>query len=106
MDIWVAVNKENSTKLVRMLIEFGMPENALSEAMFLEKKRVIRMGVPPVRIELLTGISGVDFATCFKRREVVVIDGIQVNIISLEDLKANKKAAGRHGDLKDLERLP
>ncbi|MBI3335079.1 MAG: hypothetical protein HY001_01100 [Candidatus Portnoybacteria bacterium] len=64
------------------------------------------MGVPPLRIELLTTISGVEFEECFSARTVGVIDGIEVNLISLRHLKLNKKASGRHKDLEDLEHLP
>ena len=56
-------------------------------------------------IELLTTISGVDFEACYARRVVDVLDGVQVNLISLDDLKANKKEAGRYKDLDDLEHL-
>jgi hypothetical protein len=63
------------------------------------------MGLPPLRIELLTSISGVNFTDCFSRRIVTKIDDIRVNIISLADLKTNKKASGRHSDLNDLEHL-
>ena len=64
------------------------------------------MGVPPLRIELSTTISGVAFGACYKARVSEVIDGIKVNIINLADLKKNKKASGRFRDLDDLERLP
>ena len=64
------------------------------------------MGVPPVRIEVITSASGVDFKECYARRAAVVLEGISVNFISLEDLKRNKREAGRHKDLEDLEHLP
>jgi len=64
------------------------------------------MGVPPVRIEVITGASGVEFDECYKRREIVEIDDIPVNFISLDDLKLNKRAAGRHKDLDDIEHIP
>ena len=71
-----------------------MPENKLA-----------RMGVPPFRIERLTTISGVGFEECFAERVIDQIDGIDVNLISLKHLKANKKASGRLKDLSDLEHL-
>jgi hypothetical protein len=74
--------------------------------MFLQEKQVIRMGVPPLRIELVTSISGVKFDECYARRVTQVIDGVEVDIIALEDLKTNKKASGRLKDLNDLEHLP
>ena len=67
---------------------------------------MIRMGVPPVRIDIATTISGVSFAECYAARVVDVLDEVDVNLISLPHLKANKKAAGRHKDLDDLENLP
>ena len=106
MDIWVAVDKDNAAKTAAVLCEFGMPEKDVSDTLFLEKNQIIRMGFPPVRIEVLTGVSGVNFDDCFNRRKSVDIDGIGVNLISVEDLKKNEKAAGRHQDLQDLEHLP
>lgn len=106
MDIWIAVDTSNARKAATVLREFGMPEDLVTEALFLEKDKVIRMGVPPVRIEVITGASGVNFSECYSRREVVEIDGVHVNFICLEDLKMNKKASGRHKDLEDLEHLP
>ncbi len=72
----------------------------------LNSHKVIRMGVPPVRLEVITSASGVDFNECYSNREVVEIEGIQINLISLQDLKKNKRAAGRHKDLEDIEHLP
>jgi len=106
MDVWIAVNESNAEKMVSVLSDFGMPKKALSKKLFLEKDKIIRMGVPPVRIEIITGASGVDFAECYSRRESIDIDGVTVNIISLNDLRTNKKATGRHKDLEDLEHLP
>jgi predicted nucleotidyltransferase len=66
---------------------------------------MFRMGVPPIRIEILSSVSGIDFASAFSRRSRQMIDGIEVNVVALEDLKANKKASGRLKDLADLEKL-
>ncbi len=74
--------------------------------MFLQEDKIIRLGIPPVRIEIVTGASGVNFEACYSRREVIEVDGIPVNFISLHDLKTNKRACGRHKDLDDLEHLP
>lgn len=106
MDIWIAVSDANAEKVVAAVSDFGMPKESLSRELFLEKNKIIRMGVPPVRIELITGASGVDFAECYKRCETVNIDDLVVNIISLNDLKMNKRAAGRHKDLEDIEHIP
>ena len=106
MDVWIAVSESNAQKAAIVLRDFGMPEEDVSKRLFLERDKVVRMGVPPVRIEVITGASGVDFAECYSRREAIEIDGIPVNFISLEDLKENKRASARHKDLEDLEHLP
>jgi len=106
MDVWIAVNKENAEKATVVLHAFGMAGPEVTSALFLEPGKIIRMGLPPVRIEILTGASGVDFSQCWSRRILVQIDDIPVSLISLDDLKTNKKASGRHKDLEDLEHLP
>ena len=63
------------------------------------------MGVPPVRLEITTSISGVEFEECYRTRIVDDLDGIEVNIIDLENLKKNKKASGRPKDIADLNKL-
>jgi len=106
MDVWIAVDESNAEKAASVLREFGMPEEAVSKELFLDRDKVIRMGVPPVRIEVITGASGVGFVECYSRREEIELDGIPVNFISLEDLRANKRACGRYKDLEDLQHLP
>lgn len=106
MDIWIAANPENAEKVVAALKEFGFDEPGLSAELFVKESQMVRMGKPPVRIEIATTISGVAFHECFKERVVDELGGTEVNIISLPHLKANKKAAGRHRDLDDLENLP
>ena len=106
LDIWIAANQTNAAKITHALVEFGMPEDEINNNLFVAKDKIIRMGVPPVRIEVITGVSGVEFVDCYSRREIVDIDGIPVNFISLADLKTNKKAAGRHKDLEDIQHLP
>ena len=106
LDLWIAVQPENAGRVVIALQEFGFDVPELNADMFLDKGRIIRMGVPPLRIELLTSISGVDFNDCYRARNQIVIDGVEISIISFEYLKQNKQAAGRHKDLDDLENLP
>ena len=74
--------------------------------LFLKKENIVRMGIAPMRIEVFTTISGVDFEDCFQQRIVDEVDGIEVSIIGLKQLKINKKASGRHKDLDDFENLP
>jgi hypothetical protein len=87
LDIWVATHDENATRLVDSLRRFGFDVPELNKSLFQNPKHVVRMGVPPVRLEILSSI-----------------DGVEVDVISLVDLK--KRASGRHQDLTDLEKLP
>ena len=106
MDIWVAIHPRNAEKMVEVIREFGFAVDSLSAELFLKENNVIRMGVPPFRIEVLTTISGVSFEECYKERTTDILDEVEVNLISLKHLKANKKASGRLKDLTDLEYLP
>ena len=106
MDVWVAISAENASKLVDVFRRFGMRDARLRPYLFLQRGKIIRMGVPPMRIEVLTEIDGVSFAECYAAREVATLDGQKVNLISLRHLRANKRASGRHRDLDDLDHLP
>jgi hypothetical protein len=106
MDIWIAVHPANAGRVVAALKEFGFDLPDLSPELFLRPWQIIRLGVPPVRIEIATTISGVDFAECYADRVEDTLDGVPVNLIDLDHLKLNKKASGRHQDLADLEHLP
>jgi hypothetical protein len=106
MDVWVAAHPANASRIVVALKEFGFDLPDLSAELFLRPWQIIRLGVPPVRIEIATTISGVDFAECYAARVEDTLDGVPVNLISLKDLKRNKQASGRHQDLADLEHLP
>lgn len=106
IDIWVARNPQNAEKLVAVLKEFGFNVPELTPALFLEENQVIRMGVPPFRIEIMTSASGVVFGECYTARMRAVIGDLEVNLISLSHLKTNKRATGRYKDLDDLEHLP
>jgi hypothetical protein len=106
MDIWVAVHPANADRIVAALKEFGFDLPELSPELFLRPWQIIRLGVPPVRIEIATTISGVDFAECYVQRVQDTLDGVPVSLIGLDHLKRNKKVSGRHQDLADLEHLP
>lgn len=106
MDIWVAIESDNAQKIVNALKTFGFDHPELNTSLFLDEKKIIRMGHPPMRLEITTSISGVDFNECYKSRIVDTIDGIEVSLIDLQNLKKNKKASGRTKDIADIEKLP
>lgn len=106
LDIWIAIRPANAERMVAVLREFGLETSSITPELFLKEKNVVRMGVPPLRLEVLTTISGVTFEACYRERLVVQFDEVEANLINLSDLRRNKKASGRHKDLDDLEHLP
>jgi hypothetical protein len=105
MDVWIECSQTNAQRMVAALKAFGFGVPDLKEELFSTFGFVVRMGVVPNRLEILTKLSGVTFEECYPAREKVRIDGIMVNVISLGHLKKNKRASGRTKDLEDLEHL-
>jgi hypothetical protein len=103
IDIWIAVHSQNAERVTSALKAFGF--TAAESSLFLEPGKMIRLGVPPLRIEFVTAISGVGFEECYASKVETEIDGVPVKLIDLNHLKANKLAAGRFKDLNDLEQL-
>jgi hypothetical protein len=106
MDIWVSQSPENAGRVVAAIRAFGFDTPNLTEDLFLQRRRIVRMGHPPIRIEVMNEIDGVTFEECRPAAILAYLDGIQVPIISLADLKRNKLASGRPKDLDDLQQLP
>jgi hypothetical protein len=105
MDLWVGNDPANAAKLGRALARFGFRDAEITSGRFLKPDCVFRIGHPPLQIGLLTEISGRDFADCYSRRQILLRDGIEISVIASDDLKINKRAAGRAKDLSDLESL-
>lgn len=105
MDIWIAATPPNAQRTASVLRAFGFDSENL-ETLCMTANKVIRMGVPPIRIEVLTNIDGVEFELCYARKLSPEIDGVTVSMISLDDLKTNKRASARTNDLDDLAHLP
>jgi len=105
MDIWFAISPQNAINLYNVFIEFGMTDPSLSPDTFLQPKKIIRMGLPPIRIEVMGEIDGVNFEDCYKNKVIAEIDNEQIPLISKSFLLKNKRASGRHKDLDDVENL-
>jgi predicted nucleotidyltransferase len=105
IDIWVGMDAENATKIIKALEQFGFASLGLQTSDFTAPDQIVQLGYPPNRIDLITTTPGVDFDTCHAARVPTEIDNVQVNFIDLENLKRNKRAVGRHQDLADIENL-
>lgn len=105
IDIFVEISKSNARKLVQVFKDFGYDTPNLREEMFLNRGKIIRIGAPPNRLEILLGISGVSFDECYRNRVVCQAEGVKVNFISRELLLQNKTSSGRPKDFVDVEHL-
>lgn len=105
LDIWVRPSRDNAPKVLRALVEFGAPLQDLSEEDLTTPGTVFQIGVPPLRIDLLTAIDGVEFEAAWPDRVQVTLGDASVPVLSRHHLIANKKASGRLQDLADVERL-
>ena len=105
LDVWVHNSSQNSVRVVEALRKFGAPleHDGISAETFAEKQVVYQIGIAPVRIDILTEITGVEFGGAWKKRVASTFFGVPVHFISLDDLIANKQALGRSSDLKDLK---
>ncbi len=104
LDVWVHNSSQNSTRVVGALKKFGAPleKDGITAETFTEKQVVYQIGVAPVRIDILTEITGVEFPDAWQNRIEGTIFGVPVHFISRDHLLANKRALGRSSDLKDL----
>jgi hypothetical protein len=105
LDFWIGTDVINARRVLSALDQFGFGALGIGLEDLTTSDRVIQMGFPPRRIDLLTSIDGVDFAPAFARRVTVDVDGQSLNFISLNDFKTNKRTTGRHKDLADLDAL-
>ena len=70
MDIWIAISPENADKMIKLLKEFSFDVPGLTADLFMKKRQVVRMGMPPIRIEVITDISGVSFDECYNKKVI------------------------------------
>lgn len=105
LDIWVRPCNENATNVLAALAEFGAPLHDLTAQDLTTAGTVFQIGVPPIRIDIITEIDGVPFESAWPDRIDVRLQGTSVPVLSRHHLIANKKAAGRLQDLADLEHL-
>ena len=104
LDVFVECSEENAEKLKSACSQFGLGDSVTKET-FLEPGRILRFGVPPMRLEILNEISGVTFEECWETKESIDIDDCSVHAISLPCLLKNKKSSGRTKDQMDVEEL-
>lgn len=105
LDVWVGTQGENPARVWNALREFGAPLEQLSIDDLRESNLIYQMGVVPLRIDIITSVEGLRFDDCWSRRIVARYEGLDIPVIGLDDLIANKRAVGRPRDLVDAELL-
>jgi hypothetical protein len=105
IDIWVEPTLENSRLVYRALATFGAAVDQITPDTFMENGIVFQIGVAPRRIDIITGISGVEFDSAYTHRQTIDLDGLAVPVLSHSDLIRNKRASGRPKDYLDADRL-
>ncbi len=104
LDVWVATDPENAARVEQTVRGFGFGR-LFKAGDFSKPGYAVQLGRQPYRIDILTSIEGVDFATAYKRRKVIKAGGLVLRFIALHELLVNKRATGRRHDLDDAEKL-
>ncbi len=105
LDIWIDLSDDNAEKMVNVINDFGMASLGLQKIDFLQKGGITQIGYPPLRIDILNEIDGVDFSAAYSNKLIIDIEGLQANYIGLNDLIKNKQTSGRKQDLTDVNAL-
>lgn len=107
LDVWIAADPANAERVWSGLMRFGAPVAALgvSRDDLTQPDRVVQIGLPPRRIDILTSISGVAFDEAWPERVTHEVDGLVVPFLGRAALVRNKRATGRTKDQADLEAL-
>lgn len=105
IDLWIKSSSENADRVWAALTRFGASLSDLSKQDFVRPDTVVQLGVTPRRIDILTGITGVDYESAARAKVVIEIEGIKVPVIGLAHLIQNKNAVARPQDAADVARL-
>ena len=105
LDIWINISDQNAEKLLIVIKEFGLASLGLEKADFLNSGYITQIGYPPLRIDILNNIDGLEFKEAIKNKESIDVDGLLINYIGLHDFITNKKASGRSQDLTDIKEI-
>lgn len=105
IDFFIEPTHSNADKIIKVLIEFGLPEEQLDRTLFMSEGNFFKLGRPPWRIDLITSIAGVSFDSLYQNACVVLMNNHSVPVISRDDLITVKSIAGRPQDLLDIEKL-
>jgi hypothetical protein len=105
LDIWIDISESNAQKMLLVIEDFGFASLNFEKEDFLRENLINQLGYPPLRIDILTSIDGINFIDAYPQKQVIVIEDFTANYIGLNDLIQNKNASGRQQDLVDVNTL-
>ena len=105
IDFLIRPTKENASRIVDVVERFGLEESESLKTTLIQPDKIIQIGRPPNRIDILTSASGVDFQQAWDQSVLSNLDGLPVRFPDLETLLKNKRASARIKDLADVEEL-
>ena len=105
LDVWVDATPENAARVLSALEQFGAPTAQVSAEDFSRPGSVFQMGLPPVRIDVLTELTGLTFSEAWSSRTQAAFGPVVADVIGREAFIRNKRATGRARDLGDIEAL-
>lgn len=105
IDILLDGRGENLDRAARAVARFGAPEHVVSAIRSMADGDIVFLGQPPLRVDFLRSIDGVESGDVFAQAAMAEVDGVRVKVISLGHLITNKRAAGRPQDLVDADFL-
>lgn len=106
LDIWIAISETNAEKMVMVVKDFGLGSLEFKKSDFLKEGFVSQIGYPPLRIDILNSIDGIEFTQAFPNKQTVQLESdLSVDYIGLGDLIRNKQSTGRTRDLSDVKEL-
>jgi predicted nucleotidyltransferase len=105
LDIWIENSESNAIRMLEVVKDFGLASMGFTKEDFIKEGYISQIGFPPVRIDILNSIDGVQFREAYPNRKVINNEGIKIPYIGREEFIKNKQAAGRAQDLNDVKEL-
>lgn len=105
IDIWIGISEQNASRLLKVIKDFGLASLGFVKEDFLKEGFISQIGRPPLRIDILNSIDGVDFDDAYNSVQIIELEELKVPYIGLGDFIKNKQATGRKKDLLDIKEI-